>query len=213
MGREFDELFNNWAPTYDETVMGNNIEYREVFLHYDEILDEVASRAIGTVLEFGVGTGNLTKRLIDRGHKVYGVEPSEEMRAIAKQKIPGLQVWDGDFLNFPEINEPINSIVSSYAFHHLTDEEKSEAISIYAKMLKHGDKIVFADSIFEDEVALQEMIEQAKSKGYFNLLQDLETEYYSTITVFKKMFGDNGFEVSFKQMNNFVWVIEAVKMK
>lgn len=213
MGREFDELFNNWAPTYDETVMGNNIEYREVFLHYDEILDEVASRAIGTVLEFGVGTGNLTKRLIDRGHKVYGVEPSEEMRAIAKRKIPGLQVWDGDFLNFPEINEPINSIVSSYAFHHLTDEEKSEAISIYAKMLKHGDKIVFADSIFEDEVALQEMIEQAKSKGYFNLLQDLETEYYSTITVFKKMFGDNGFEVSFKQMNNFVWVIEAVKMK
>lgn len=213
MGREFDELFNNWAPTYDETVMGNNIEYREVFLHYDEILDEVASRAIGTVLEFGVGTGNLTKRLIDHGYKVYGVEPSEEMRLIAKQKIPGLQVWDGDFLNFPEINEPINSIVSSYAFHHLTDEEKSEAISIYAKMLKHGDKIVFADSIFEDEVALQEMIEQAKSKGYFNLLQDLETEYYSTIPVFKKMFGDNGFEVSFKQMNNFVWVIEAVKMK
>ena len=151
MGREFDELFNNWAPTYDETVMGNNIEYREVFLHYDEILDEVASRAIGTVLEFGVGTGNLTKRLIDRGHKVYGVEPSEEMRAIAKRKIPGLQVWDGDFLNFPEINEPINSIVSSYAFHHLTDEEKSEAISIYAKMLKHGDKIVFADSIFENK--------------------------------------------------------------
>lgn len=213
MGREFDELFNNWAPTYDETVMGNNIEYREVFLHYDEILDEVASRAIGTVLEFGVGTGNLTKRLIDRGHKVYGVEPSEEMRAIAKRKIPNLNVSDGDFINFPEINEPINSIASSYAFHHLTDLEKSEAISIYANMLKRGDKIVFADSIFENNQALLDIKEKAKSNGYFNLLYDLETEYYPTIQVMKKIFNENGFEVSFKQMNDFVWIIDAVKMK
>ena len=49
--------------------------------------------------------------------------------------------------------------------------------------------------------------------GYFNLLQDLETEYYSTIQVMKKIFNDNGFEVSFKQMNDFVWIIDAVKMK
>ena|SRR5690554_5845774 len=212
MGREFEQLFNEWASTYDQTVMGNDIEYKEVFRKYDDILDEVATKAIGSVLEFGVGTGNLTRRIIDKGHTIYGIDPSEEMRKIATSKIPDLNVMDGDFLSFPKINEPIQTIVSSYAFHHLTDSEKEEAIAIYSNMLNTGDKIVFADSIFENEKALLEMIEKAKSRRHLNLLQDLETEYYSTIPVLKKMFSDNRFEVSFKQMNDFVWIIEAVKI-
>ena len=211
MGREFDELFKEWAPTYDDTVMGNDVEYREVFRSYDQILDEVASRAAGTVLEFGVGTGNLTKRLIDWGYNVYGIEPSEEMRLIATEKIRGIRVKDGDFIDFPEMSEPINTIVSSYAFHHLTDLEKDKAISIYADMLKLGDKIVFADTVFENEQVKLKIINASRSKGYFNLVRDLETEYYSTIPLLGQMFKNNGFDVSFKQMNDFVWIIEAIK--
>lgn len=213
MGREFDQLFNQWAATYDDTVMGKDLEYKDVFLHYDNILTTVAEKAVGTVLEFGVGTGNLTKRLIDKNHKVYGIEPSEEMRHIAKRKLPSLTVFDGDFINFPLIEERIHSIVSSYAFHHLTDDEKNEAISIYKDLLQPGDKIIFADTIFESEEAKLAMIKKAKNIGFNNLSHDLETEYYTTIPILEKIFTDHQFSVHFKQMNDFVWILEAEKRK
>lgn len=211
MGREFDQLFDQWAETYDDTVRGKDVEYKEVFLHYEEILDEVAKRAVGTVLEFGVGTGNLTKQLINQKLKVYGIEPSEEMRKIAIQKLPSIKIFDGDFLIFPAINEPIHSIVSSYAFHHLTDHEKANAISIYTNMLESGGKVVFADTMFKTKQAYLETVNQARSKGFYQLLNDLETEYYTTLPILTKIFNDHRFEVQFQQMNDFVWVLEAIK--
>ncbi|WP_040376058.1 class I SAM-dependent DNA methyltransferase, partial [Peribacillus psychrosaccharolyticus] len=129
MGREFIELFKEWSKSYDDTVEGNDIEYQEVFKHYDRILESVASRAYGHVLEFGVGTGNLTQRLLDAGLSVTGVEPSEPMRAKALEKLPeGTNLVDGDFLDFP-VPEQVDSIVSTWAFHHLTDEENALAFA------------------------------------------------------------------------------------
>ena len=76
MGREFIELFEDWAENYDDTVSGYDNEYREVFDGYGEILDRVVSKSYGHVLEFGVGTGNLTARLLEAGLEVTGIEPS-----------------------------------------------------------------------------------------------------------------------------------------
>ena len=35
MGREFDQLFDEWAENYDETVFGSDDQYANVFLHYE----------------------------------------------------------------------------------------------------------------------------------------------------------------------------------
>ena len=45
MGREFLHVFEEWANTYDDTVMGNDLEYREVFRNYESILQEVLNLA------------------------------------------------------------------------------------------------------------------------------------------------------------------------
>jgi putative AdoMet-dependent methyltransferase len=211
MGREFDPLFDEWAATYDDTVAGHDIEYKEVFLHYDDILNEIAKRAIDNVLEFGVGTGNLTKKLLNKGLDVIGIEPSKEMRTLAKQKINQLEIYDGDFLLFPTNTKPIQTIVSSYAFHHLTDEEKNKAISIYTEMLPKDGKIVFADTMFASEHEKTIILEETKKRGYNRLLADLQTEYYSTIPFLKQNFEKHGFAVQFHRMNKFVWILEAVK--
>lgn len=211
MGREFDQLFDEWALTYDDTVDGKDEQYKEVFYKYDQILSTVAAKAKGTVVEFGVGTGNLTKKLIEQGHDVIGIEPSKEMRAIAKQKIPSLIVFDGDFLLFPNLEKPIQSIVSSYAFHHLKDKEKEKGLELYASLLQSGDKIVFADTMFENEEARENIINWAKEKNYNRLIEDLQTEYYTFIPIFEHMLMKNDFTVTFQQMNKFVWILEAIK--
>ncbi|MEH6941918.1 class I SAM-dependent methyltransferase [Bacillus sp. JJ722] len=213
MGREFLHIFEEWAKDYDQTVSGKDVEYKEVFRGYDEILDRVARASVGNVLEFGAGTGNLTVKLHDRGHKIIVIEPSIPMREIAQQKLQSDHILfvDGDFLQFPNL-ENIDSIVSTYAFHHLTDKEKASAVKEYGKLLGVNGKIVFADTIYESKEAHSKAIEDAEKQGFYQLAKDLQTEYYTTIPYLQSVFESNGFSVTFKRCNDFVWIIEAIKL-
>ncbi|MGG3019375.1 class I SAM-dependent methyltransferase [Geobacillus stearothermophilus] len=212
MGREFLDLFEQWAESYDRSVEGGDEQYRDVFAGYDRILNTVADKAGRVVLEFGVGTGNLTKKLLERGKTVYGIEPSAPMRKKAAKKLGGRAViMDGDFLQFPVPPEPVDTIASTYAFHHLTDEEKDEALGKYSQLLQTGGKIVFADTAFRDKKAFRQAVEAARERGFHDLADDLEREYYTTLDVLASLFASHGFSVSFAQQNAFVWVMEAVK--
>ncbi|PHA00879.1 SAM-dependent methyltransferase [Bacillus pseudomycoides] len=211
MGTEFNELFDEWAHTYDSFVQGEDVQYKEVFAHYEEILEDVVNKSFGNILEFGVGTGNLTNRLLAAGNTVYGIEPSQEMRTIAKQKLPqDVLITEGDFLNFV-IPSHVDTIVSTYAFHHLTDKEKNVAIAKYSQLLNKGGKIVFADTIFVDQEAYDKTVESAQKQGFHQLANDLQTEYYTRIPVMQSIFENNGFQVTFTRMNHYVWVMEATK--
>lgn len=212
MGREFLDVFEAWAENYDQAVTGHDDEYKAVFHHYEDILKNVVQKAGCFVLEFGTGTGNLTELLALSGKQVYGIEPSEPMRMQALKKLPaGIQVADGDFLDFPLPDSRIDTIVSTYAFHHLTDREKGLAVTKYGRLLPTGGKIVFADTVFVDQNAFHAAIAMAKKQNFLSLAKDLETEYYTTQPVLKEIFERNGFSISFTAMNEFVWIIEAVK--
>ncbi|SDY79383.1 putative AdoMet-dependent methyltransferase [Evansella caseinilytica] len=211
MGREFVDLFNHWAETYDATVSGMDEEYKEVFEGYGTILQGVVEKIHGSVVEFGVGTGNLTRLLAAKADHVLGVEPSEKMREEAVKKLVAIDIVPGDFLHFPVPERPIDAIVSSYAFHHLTDEEKAKATSLYASLLNTGGKVVFADTMFTNKQQHQALIQEAIDRHFLNLATDLQTEYYTTIPILTSLFEEAGFSVSFTQMNKYVWMLEAVK--
>ncbi|MCM3716952.1 class I SAM-dependent DNA methyltransferase [Fictibacillus phosphorivorans] len=211
MGREFIELFDEWSSSYDETVAGGEVEYKEVFHNYEHILETVVNRSGKTVLEFGVGTGNLSEKLLSKGKTVIGIEPSKGMREKALKRNPQLELHDGDFLSFPKLDKEIDTIVSTYAFHHLTDDEKDTAIRHYSQLLKKDGKIVFADTAFLHESEKIERHEKVKKQGYLNLLKDLQTEYYTTLEVLDDIFKKHDFEVSFEKLNEYVWLMEAVK--
>lgn len=211
MGREFIKLFNHWSDHYDLTVFGHDEEYREVFEGYDAILEAVAERAYGTAIEFGVGTGNLTEKLLRRCDKVYGVEPSRGMRAQFKKRGLEAVLLNGDFLQFPPVPDNIDTIVSTYAFHHLTDEEKEQAIHLYSSLLGENGQIIFADTVFQDEQARKQTEDYAAQQGHIHLLKDLQSEYYTTLNVLERIFSREGFTVTFQQLNRYVWLIHAQK--
>ncbi|RNF40085.1 class I SAM-dependent DNA methyltransferase [Planococcus salinus] len=210
MGREFVEIFDEWVHTYDESVSGKDKEYEDVFVNYNEILQAVADGAIGPVVEFGVGTGNLTQKLIDRGLEVTGIEPNRAMREVTEKKMSNTVIIDGDFLEFETEMEP-KTFVSSYAFHHLTDGEKAEAFKLYGNLLPADGKVVFADTIFETEQAQQDKIAYEEARGHHNLVEDLKREHYTTIPAMKALIEEAGFQVEFTQLNSFVWLIDATK--
>lgn len=209
MSEHFNELFDAWAASYDDTVHGGDLEYREVFRNYEMILQKISDCADGHVIEFGVGTGNLTKKLLENGLEVVGIEPSKNMRKIFRGKLPNAKIMNGNFLSFPSPDKKVDSIVSSYAFHHLTDSEKEQAIKLYTRILATRGKIIFGDTIFENKETQEKAYLQAKNKGYHRLAKDLQTEYYTTIPQMKQILDKYGFITKFEQINDFVWIMEA----
>lgn len=210
MGREFVEIFDEWVHSYDESVSGKDPEYRDVFEKYDEILLAVAKKSFGTVVEFGTGTGNLTAKLIVAGYSVIGIEPNAAMRTVTAKRFPELTIIDGDLLVF-EAPQKVDTFVSTYVFHHLKDPDKEKALSLYASLLPIGGKIVFADTVFTSEEAKQAQISKERARGFNNVADDLEREYYTTIPVLTETFEKAGFTVQFEQMNDFVWLMDAIK--
>ena len=210
MGREFVEIFDEWVHSYDESVSGKDPEYRDVFEKYDEILLTVAKKSFGTVVEFGTGTGNLTEKLIAAGYSVIGIEPNAAMRTVTAKRFPELTIIDGDLLVF-EAPQKVDTFVSTYVFHHLKDPDKEKALSLYASLLPIGGKIVFADTVFTSEEAKQAQISKERTRGFNNVADDLEREYYTTIPVLTETFEKAGFTVQFEQMNDFVWLMDAIK--
>lgn len=212
---DFNDLFDEWATSYDQTVYDTNGEYQEVFEGYDRILNEVVSRIppqSKTVLEIGVGTGNVTERLLARGYQVIGVEPSQGMREAVQKKQLAFDLREGHFLDLPlQPNEKVDSIVSSFAFHHLTLTEKAEAIRLMSHVLTDLGTIVFADTCYRDEESKREIHERVRKQERWNLLHDLQTEFYEQIADLEGIFKQENFQVEWKQLNRFVWLFIAKK--
>ncbi|WP_341876213.1 class I SAM-dependent methyltransferase [Defluviitalea saccharophila] len=210
----FNVLFDQWASSYDDTVYGEDHEYVEVFENYTRILDKISTqiedKKEGTVVEIGVGTGNLSELLVKKGFHVIGIEPSYEMRKVAKVKVPSLKILDGHFLSLP-LTQKVDAFVASYAFHHLTYHEKIASVKLMDALLKPDGKIVIADTMFETRQYKAELLEKVKTSRAFNLLKDLNTEFYEMIEDLIKIFRDMGYTYELEKMNRYVWILTAQK--
>lgn len=55
------------------------------------------------------------------------------------------------------------------------------------------------------------MITKERARGFHEVADDLEREYYTTIPKLEIMFQQASFEVKFEQLNDYVWYMEAIK--
>lgn len=209
----FNDLFDNWATHYDETVYTKKGEYYEVFKNYEEILKEtvalIKAPVTSTVLDIGSGTGNLGAAASTLGYHVIGIEPNAKMRELAATKYPHIPVQNGSFLTLDIPDQSASAIISSYAFHHLQDEEKVEAIAFLTTKLHRGGQIIIADTMYESQEAASDLLNWAENYGFTHLAQDLKMEFYTTHEVLSNAFKQFNYTVHFKQMNQFVWILEA----
>jgi ubiquinone/menaquinone biosynthesis C-methylase UbiE len=211
--QDFNPLFDSWASSYDETVYGHDNEYSEVFSGYAEILEYICQGVRGkegTIIEIGVGTGNLTKMLYDHGLNIVGIEPSQEMRKIAQSKLPSVKILDGHFLSIP-VRGKVDAIVTSYALHHLTLDEKREALRYLDGLLNENGKMIIADTMFESEAYKENLLEYVRDCGTLNLLKDLNSEYYEYVDDLCQLFREMNYTYEIIKMNKYVWMISAVK--
>ena len=144
--------FDFWAGDYDKTVGISDEENTYPFAGYKKVLwfifQTIMRAGNAVVLDIGFGTGTLTTKLYERGCSIYGQDFSSRMIALASEKMPNAQLYQGDFSK--GLVEPLRSfrydyIVATYSLHHLTDAQKSDFLLDLRNYLKENGKIIIGD--------------------------------------------------------------------
>ena len=201
--------FNSWAKSYDNDVKKDNGELK-IYRNYELILQSVyevveeLNRKNSKILEIGVGTGNLASKFLNNNYNIIGIDQSREMLSVAKEKYPRLKVRLGEFLKIPYDNKSFDIIISTYAFHHLNDDEKCIAIGEMIRVLKDNGVIIIGDLMFESKES-EEQILKNLSQEQIDAIKD---EYYSYIDLLSDEFKKYNKRLNHSRIDKFNYIIE-----
>lgn len=148
--------FDLWADGYDKSVNLCEEDNEYPFAGYKDVLNtiynHIRSKNEAKILDIGFGTGVLTKRLYDDGYEIWGIDFSDKMINISKEKMPDANLIKYDFAEGvpDEIeSEKFDFIISTYALHHLNDTEKVKFLTKLLNLLNNKGMILIGDIAFE----------------------------------------------------------------
>ena len=142
----------------------------------------------GHILDLGCGTGEpIAAWMIARGFRVTGVDYSESMLEIARERYPGAAWVLNDMRNLT-VSGPFNGIISWHGSFHLTQDEQRTLIPRLAELLEAGGTLmlttgaasgeatgsVAGNTVYHASLAPEEYRERLQVSGFSNIQQFLE---------------------------------------
>jgi putative AdoMet-dependent methyltransferase len=181
----------------DPAVAAEYDAYHERFRDFERenerILGLLDLRPGQTLLEIGAGTGRCTLAAARRCARVYAVDVSQAMLAVARRRcneagVGNVEYHHAGFLTYDHAAGPVDAVVSQAALHHLPDMWKLIGLTRVAGMLKSGGRLCLMDMAFSFEPracrsVFDGIIREAAEKVGEDLARDLARhirEEYST---------------------------------
>ncbi len=117
------------------------------------VVEHAAPAADEVVLDLATGTGAIALALAPDADRVIGRDISEGMLEQARKKaddagLENVAFGRGSFRE-PDYDGPVDVVTSNFAMHHLSDEEKREAIAVIADLEPR--RFVLGDVMFFGE--------------------------------------------------------------
>ncbi|WP_163528845.1 MerR family transcriptional regulator [Halobacillus ihumii] len=206
--------FDEQAKEYDQSIKTTGYRFN-VHEHYQEALTKVSELIEAAPEEWGVdigtGTGNLAARFLENGANMIGVDQSEEMLKVCSQKHPKMDLRHGHFLSLPVMDHQVNFVVSSYALHHIPDQEKELALAEMDRVLAENGRIAIADLMFENKKEKDRTLALYEQEGNQEAVEAIQDEFYADRSILIDWFEKQGYAVETLQLNAILHVLYAEK--
>ncbi len=98
----------------------------------------------GDALDAACGTGRHAAYLLQRGHRVIGVDGSPRMLDRAKINAPGADLRVGELDRLPVPDDQVDLVVCALALTHLPELEP--AFTEFARVLRPGGRLIVTDA-------------------------------------------------------------------
>lgn len=181
--------YDREAPNYD-----NSKASQFATQSYPYVFNTLLPIDFNNILDVGCGTGTLLRKIIDERPQVkaYGLDLSEEMLNVAKQKLPKRVelVW-GEAESLPYDNKRFELVVMVDSLRYFINPE--QAVKEAYRVLKPGGKLVICDmllsgigliKIFSEKKMLNENeVRNALANGCFdviNFMKNIPNGYIAT---------------------------------
>jgi ubiquinone/menaquinone biosynthesis C-methylase UbiE len=108
---------------------------------YDYLLSHAGLTSKDTIADLGSGTGLLSHLFLDRGHRVFAIEPNDEMRLAAEALFashPNFVSINGRAEQLPLPDASVDFVVAGQAFHWFEPNETKREIQ---RVLKPGKQV------------------------------------------------------------------------
>ncbi len=129
--------YEGWASTYDAP--GNQL----IDIEEPIVQRILAGLPVGVALDAACGTGRHAAYLAELGHTVVGVDSSPEMLAVARQKLPDIELHEADLVDLPLPDRSVDAVVCALALTHVP--ELAPALTEFARVLRPGGHLVVSD--------------------------------------------------------------------
>lgn len=204
------QLFDDWASTYDRFIQKSEERKTYPFYGYGKIQEyvfEVANRLDKSdILEMGIGTGMMTKKLYDLDHTITGVDFSKNMLNEAKKVMPNNRYIESDFLVSLEQLEGqmFDTIIFSYSIHHLPVNKQVYLLKKLSKHLKEHGQIVIGDVMTRSKKDMHML-----SQRYQTLWDD--EEYYPTYEDYDESLLREVYNLEFLEITECAGILSLLK--
>ncbi len=146
-------LYNEGAAGYDAFIQGFVPSYKIMQQRVADVLSELFEDNVpGSVIELGIGTGNLGFVLLSAFsiRSYYGYEESSNLATMAKSK---LSIFKSDVKiierDFRTDSWPVNvdAVVSTLTFHYLNNDDKKTMFRKSFQSLRSGGLLIIGDRV------------------------------------------------------------------
>jgi len=132
-----DDGYSIWAPRYD--VMDNAVIDAET-----PVVGELVRRLPpGVALDAACGTGRHAATLASLGWDVIGVDATDAMLALAREKVPGADLRRGRLEALPVEDASVDLVTCALALTHV--EDLQPVLAELARVLRPGGRVITSD--------------------------------------------------------------------
>lgn len=183
--KEADERAWLYRKPYDPSP-GNSDFFHETYSILN-LLEVMAVPYRGRILEVGSGPGWISEILMGLGYEVDGIEPSEEMIAIARERVeaairhhrlasPPAVTWHATTIEDCDLpDESFDAVLFHAALHHVIDEDR--ALAQCFRLLRPGGVLGVSEAAWiPGDRVLEEKLEE-EMRRYGTLENPFTPEY------------------------------------